>query len=506
MAPSELAWQTAGRNGCRSTAPWPASGAGGLELRPRPQAPGCSSAYLRELRPGAAPRHVAQVGFDPLGRRRVTEQLPSGRMQRHDLPGGGAVRLRWEKAAGWWKLWVEEGAERLVLEATFESPEPQLELYSTYVDRFDFSLLPPPEIQSRLDESTRQAIMREKQDLQNQLDESKRRYELLAREKAEETQKAESAQHEKEALQQRIESLMAELETEKEQKEIAQTLQKQLDELAQEKAEEMKKVEGLQQENEILQQRIALLTQKAQKSEQMTQRILHLKEHCDDVLAFSRSDADPQAEGPSLALGGSGEVPTPKDASDVFSVVGESEHSDASSRSAKCFLPNTALHGVDGHLLRVEKLKIGDRVRLLDHSEAAVVGMHLHRAKKKPYGLVELTTRQGLSTVSKSHRVAVPAGESEGCEAARADQLSTGGVVVVGGKSQKLTKVASRQERTNLYEVRLDPDGPLEMLHLPSFGLATYGSLADLTSSASASGGLEPAGVETAGEAGEVEA
>ncbi|CAJ1344689.1 unnamed protein product [Effrenium voratum] len=256
--------------------------------------------------------------------------------------------------------------------------------------------------------------MREKQELQNQLDESKRRYELLAREKAEETQKAESAQHEKEALQQRIESLMAELETEKQQKEIMQTLQKQLDELAQEKAEEMKKVEGLQQENEILQQRIALLTQKAQKSEQMTQRILHLKEHCDDVLAFSRSDAGPQAEGPSLALGGSGEDPTPKDASDVFSVVGESEHSDASSRSAKCFLPNTALHGVDGHLLRVEKLKIGDRVRLLDHSEAAVVGMHLHRAKKKPYGLVELTTRQGLSTVSKSHRVAVPAGESEG--------------------------------------------------------------------------------------------
>ena len=57
-----------------------------------------------------------------------------------------------------------------------------------------------------------------------------------------------------------------------------------------------------------------------------------------------------------------------------------------------------------------------------------------------------------------------------------------------------------------MYEVRLDPDAPLEMLHLPSFGLATYGSLADLTSSASASGGLEPAGVETAGEAGEVEA
>ena len=285
MAPSELAWQAENANGWRSTAPWPASGAGGLELRPRPQAPD-SGADLRELRPGAAPRLVATVHFYAVGRNWVNEQLPSGRRQDHVLPGGGAVRLRWERAAGRWKLWAEAG-ERLVLEATFETPEPQLELrtHSAYVDRFDFSLLHPPEIQSRLDESTRQAIMREKQELQNQLDESKRRYELLAREKAEETQKAESAQHEKEALQQRIESLMAELETEKQQKEITQTLQKQLDELAQEKAEEMKKVEGLQQENEILQQRIALLTQKAQKSEQMTQRILHLKEHCDDVLA-----------------------------------------------------------------------------------------------------------------------------------------------------------------------------------------------------------------------------
>ena len=276
MAPSELAWQAADADGRRSTAPWPASSAGGLELRPRPQAPD-SGADLRELRPGAAPRLVAGVDFYADGDCVVGEH----RWQRHELPNGGAsVRLRWEKAAGRWKLWLEAGGERLVLEATFESPEPQLELrtHSTFVDSFDFSLLHPPEIQSRLDESTRQAIMREKQELQNQL-------ELLAREKAEETQKAESAQHEKEALQQRIESLMAELETEKQQKEITQTLQKQLDELAQEKAEEMKKVEGLQQENEILQKRIALLTQKAQKSEQMTQRILHLKEHCDDVLA-----------------------------------------------------------------------------------------------------------------------------------------------------------------------------------------------------------------------------
>ncbi|CAJ1407452.1 unnamed protein product [Effrenium voratum] len=70
---------------------------------------------------------------EPNGRG-VGELLPSSRWQYHVLPGGGAVRLRWEKAAGRWKLWAEAG-ERLVLEATFESPEPQLELYteSTYV-------------------------------------------------------------------------------------------------------------------------------------------------------------------------------------------------------------------------------------------------------------------------------------------------------------------------------------------------------------------------------------
>ena len=86
-------------------------------------------------------------------------------------------------------------------------------------------------------------------------------------------------------MQQKIELLKEELETEKLQKaEIAQNLQKQLDELARQKAEEMKKVEDLQKANETLEQKIAFLTQKAQKSE-MTQCILQLKEQCDAFLA-----------------------------------------------------------------------------------------------------------------------------------------------------------------------------------------------------------------------------
>ncbi|CAJ1422891.1 unnamed protein product, partial [Effrenium voratum] len=62
--------------------------------------------------------------------------------------------------------------------------------------------------------------------------------------------------------------------------------------------------------------------------------------------AFSRSDSDPQAdEGP-------GATPASEDAVDSFTLVGDQSdmYSDTSSRSAKCFLPNTALHGLDGHL------------------------------------------------------------------------------------------------------------------------------------------------------------
>ena len=80
--------------------------------------------------------------------------------------------------------------------------------------------------------------------------------------------------------------------------------------------------------------------------------------------------------------------------------------SDASSRSAKCFAPNTVLPGADGHLLRVEKLRIGDRVRLRDLTDVEVASIKAHR--KRPYDLVQLTTRQGRFTVSKDHRVAVP--------------------------------------------------------------------------------------------------
>ena len=82
-----------------------------------------------------------------------------------------------------------------------------------------------------------------------------------------------------------------------------------------------------------------------------------------------------------------------------------------SARSAKCFLPNTALAGAggaEGHLLPVEHLKPGDKVRLSDGTDASVLDVKRHPSKKKPYDVVELSTHQGKFPVSDSHHVAVP--------------------------------------------------------------------------------------------------
>ncbi|CAJ1342090.1 unnamed protein product, partial [Effrenium voratum] len=107
------------------------------------------------------------------------------------------------------------------------------------------------------------------------------------------------------------------------------------------------------------------------------------------------------------------------------------------------------------------------------------------------YDLVRLTTRQGRFTVSKDHRVAVP---GPGCQGAqRADQLSEGDLVIVGGKNQKLTKVSHLQECTVLYEVVFEEDQSVQMFHIESYGLVTSGSAVAAESAASASDGPLPA-------------
>ncbi|CAJ1366894.1 unnamed protein product [Effrenium voratum] len=234
----------------------------------------------------------------------------------------------------------------------------------------------------------------------------------------------------------------------------------------------MKKVEALQRENHVL----AFIHPDTSDSRDEAPGATPVLNNIRDSSSLVGDQSDVQSANSFILV-------NTEDQSDAQSI------SDASSRSAKCFPPNTVLPGADGHLLRVEKLRIGDRVRLRDLTDAKVARIEAHR--KRPYDLVELTTRQGRFTVSKDHRVAVP---GPGCQGAqRADQLSEGDLVIVGGKNQKLTKVSHLQECTVLYEVVFEEDQSVQMFHIESYGLVTSGSAVAAESAASASDGPLPA-------------
>ncbi|CAJ1409189.1 unnamed protein product [Effrenium voratum] len=143
----------------------------------------------------------------------------------------------------------------------------------------------------------------------------------------------------------------------------------------------------------------------------------------------------------------------------------------------RCFLPNAALPGADGHLLRVQSLKCGDRVRLWGGKESEVLDVKHTKSKKKPHDLVDLSTHQGAFTVSKAQRVTVP--DPKGPHDQGVGSLKSGDLVIVGNKERALTKVSTRKERTDIYEVILDADGPLETFQVPSWGILTLGCQMD---------------------------
>ncbi|CAJ1427494.1 unnamed protein product [Effrenium voratum] len=88
---------------------------------------------------------------------------------------------------------------------------------------------------------------------------------------------------------------------------------------------------------------------------------------------------------------------------------------------------------------------------------------------------MELSTHQGKFPVSDSHHVAVPG--VAGPLRRQADSLRQGDLVIVSGDERRLTNVVPKKERTNLFEVFLEPDGPLEMFHLKqSWSLRVFGS------------------------------
>lgn len=149
-------------------------------------------------------------------------------------------------------------------------------------------------------------------------------------------------------------------------------------------------------------------------------------------------------------------------------------HSEASS-SVKCFLRDTAFPTPDGHLLLVQNIKVGDKVKLSNEEEARVAFVKQHKSTKKKQLLVELVTCQGIFRVSEGHRVAVCMHESSP-EEKFAEQLVVGDQVIVGSKARPLTKVRHLKERTELWMVGFEPDGLLEIFPMPPWGMQTWGT------------------------------
>jgi len=90
--------------------------------------------------------------------------------------------------------------------------------------------------------------------------------------------------------------------------------------------------------------------------------------------------------------------------------------------------------------------------------------------------LVRLTTAQGNLDVAAGHRVKVHR-EGSSPVAKRADQLSKNDFVFVGSFSRPLTKVGFYEKRTELFEIGLYPDDPVESFIVPDYCIQTFGDL-----------------------------
>ncbi|CAJ1368764.1 unnamed protein product [Effrenium voratum] len=537
MAP--LAW----RPHSNTSELWAAEAFRGAVLWKRPVGEAC--AHLCEMH-----RALARVMFRVDGACKVQEVKFKGLVWSTVavFPGCSEVRWRWEKAGGRWKVWVEsDTGETVALSTTFETSSPQLNLYSWTPNHLEVSLLPlqpvrspqPSQAELRVQElmaevqheraqkanlqqqcnalqqqltkitqekaqavQEKDTLQQDKRDLQHELEQCRRNFALLTHEKAQETEQWEGLQKQKQDLQQQLEQSRHD---------FALLSQQQLEQsrqdfvlLMQEKAQATQEKDALQQEKQDLQHQLEKVrhdlmsaSQKApttqRKLQEVMQQLFELKEHCDAVFDFAQGM--PPAPGlvaavEALSCNASG-------AGD-WAVLGQPEDlqsaSDASSTSAKCYLPSAALPDAEGRgLLFVAGLEPGDRVLAKADPRGAVevVKVRPHAAGKKPYDVVDLHTHQGCFTVSSSHLVAVPG--DAGTEERRADALRLGEFVFVGSMKRELKKVTHRKERTDLFEIIFDTDVPLEMFHVPSWGMLTFGSprtdAADVDADVAASSG-----------------
>ncbi|CAJ1434060.1 unnamed protein product [Effrenium voratum] len=141
-----------------------------------------------------------------------------------------------------------------------------------------------------------------------------------------------------------------------------------------------------------------------------------------------------------------------------------------------CFRRGGAIHQRRGHVVQVLLAQDGLawRGRRAFEGGDAQAGAPRRRADGEVAEVLDVKKHEGIFTVSKSHRVAVPS--SAGTRDLRADFLTLDRSVIIGNKERKLTKVEIKKASTDLYEVVFEADGPVEMFHVRKWGLVTYGA------------------------------
>lgn len=135
----------------------------------------------------------------------------------------------------------------------------------------------------------------------------------------------------------------------------------------------------------------------------------------------------------------------------------------------KCFLGNTAFRQPDGSFKLVRDLEAGGTVCLEGGHHALIIN-----ARALPTAtvqdLVELTTDQASLRISANHPVETLGGPRV------AKELRLGDRVLVGQRIRTLTRVRHYEEGAELFDIRFNPDGPIQAYVLPIYGMQVRGA------------------------------
>lgn len=153
---------------------------------------------------------------------------------------------------------------------------------------------------------------------------------------------------------------------------------------------------------------------------------------------------------------------------ELQSLRGQVQRMQAIYGAPNCFLANTAFRKPDGTFKAVQDLEVGEAVRLANGNDATI--MRKVTVPRAIQDLVELVTSQASLRVSAGHPIVTENGKKA------AKDLILNERVIVGERMRPLTNVRAFQEGTQLFDIRFDPDAPIEAFVIPNYGIHVLGA------------------------------